>query len=168
MVQGGTALADWLSTNFANVFGDELVGATGQDVARFYQTEIFRHRSLLSLLTAKVDIEFMALTLATYFTNSNLAGEAAEAYGFNVTDTGIGTSVINVGISGAAFGVANNTDMTIMQMLLGTNALTDSPNHQTGYANVYDTNGDGRVSVSEAILRVLAHDVYSDIIRDGN
>ena len=61
--------------------------------------------------TPKVDAQFMAVAFATYFTSSNLSGgTAAQSYGFNVTDTGIGTKVVNVGSSGAAFGVADNTD----------------------------------------------------------
>ena len=167
IIEGGTDLANWLTDNFGNIFGDELVGADGADVARFYRTEIFRHRSLLSVLTAKVDIEFMSIALATYFTNSSLAGNVADAYGFNVTQTGIGTNIVNVGISGEAFGVADYTDMTIMQILSASNSLTDSPDNISGYTNVYDTDGDGRVSLSEAYLRVLAHNVYDSIIRDG-
>jgi hypothetical protein len=167
MIQGGAALAQWLTSTFSNVFGDELVGANGLDVYRFFQSELIRHRSILSLLTVKVDTEFMALALATYFTNSNLAGSVATGYGFTVTDTGIATKIVNVRGSGAAFGVANNTDMTLMQLLQATNAMTDPDDHLSGYANVYDLNGDGRINVSEALLRVLAHDVFKTIIREG-
>ena len=47
----------------------------------------------------------MTVALATYFTSSDLAGNVAADYGFNVTDTGIRTKVVNVGDSGAAFDV---------------------------------------------------------------
>lgn len=167
MIQGGAALAQWLTNTFGNVFGDELVGADGMDVYRFFQMELIRHRSILSLLTARVDTEFMALALATYFTNSNLAGDIGASAGFVVTDTGIGTNVINVGGSGEAFGVADGTSMTIMQMLQTTNAMTDPDDHLSGYANVYDLNGDGRINLSEAYLRLLAHNTFRTIIRQG-
>jgi len=168
MIQGGTGLAQWLTENFTNIFGDALVGADGLDVYRFFQSELFRHRSIWSLLTAKVDTEFMALALATYFTNHNLAGDVATAYGFNVTDTGIATKIVNVGYSGEAFGVANFTDLTIMQLLQATNSMTDPLDNLSGYANTYDQNGDGRVNASEAWLRILADNVFRRIIRQGD
>ena len=58
--------------------------------------------------TAKVDAQFMATALAVYFTDQNLAGTVAAGYGFNVTDTGLGSQVVNVGSSGAAFEVASH------------------------------------------------------------
>ena len=104
----------------------------------------------------------MSLALSTFFTSSNLSGGSVAAnYGFNVTETGIGTNVVNVGSSGAAFGVADGTDMTIMQLLVATNALTDEPDNLTGATNVYDTNGDGVIDVAEAALRDMANAIYS-------
>jgi len=167
MIEAGPALADWLTDNFGNVFGDELVGADGLDVYRFYQTELFRHRSIWSLLTAKVDMDFMGLCLATYFTDNSLGGDLAASYGFNVSDTGIATRVVNVGDSGEAFGVADDTDMTIMQLLQAANSMTDPDDLISGYTNVYDLNGDGRISLSEAYVRLLADNVFRTIIRSG-
>ncbi|MGI9519283.1 MAG: hypothetical protein ACR2NP_19690, partial [Pirellulaceae bacterium] len=99
----------------------------------------------------------------TYFTSSNLAGTVATSYGFNVTDTGIGTSIVNVGDNGDAFDVANNTNLTIMQLLLATNDLTDVPDIESGHANIYDTNGDGNIDAYEASLRTMANEIYSMI-----
>jgi len=109
----------------------------------------------------------MALALATFFTSSNLAGTVAGAYGFHVTDTGVGTKVVSVGHSGAAFGVANGTGLTIMQLLLATNNLTDHPDKLTGFASIYDLNGDGKIDKLEAALRGLANKVYSTINEQG-
>ncbi len=98
----------------------------------------------------------------------NLAGNVASSFGFNVTDTGIGTNVVNVGDNGAAFSVANGTDLTIMQLLLATNSLTDQPDSVAGFASIYDENGDGMISSAEAALRAMANIIYSDINEQGD
>ena len=105
--------------------------------------------------------------LTTYFTNVNLAGNLAEAFGFNVTATGIGTKIVNIG-SGAAFDVADNTDLTIMQLLLATNSRTDTPDGISGFAHIYDQNGDGIIDAFEASLRSQANDIYSSINEQGD
>ncbi len=143
IAQGGTQLAAWLTSNFSNVFGNTLVGATGSDVATFYREQLFKQQSKKSAGPAKVDAQFMAVALATYFTNQTLAGVVATSYGFNVTGTGIGTKIVNVGTSGAAFNVTNGSDLTIMQLLLATNSLTDQPDAFLGFAAIYDTDGNG-------------------------
>jgi hypothetical protein len=45
----------------------------------------------------------------------------AANYGFTVSGDGVGTATVNVGSNGDAFGVADNTDMTVMDLLLATN-----------------------------------------------
>lgn len=111
--------------------------------------------------------------LATFFTSSNLSGGSVAAdYGFNVTETGIGTRVVNVGSNGAAFDVADDTDMTIMSLLLATNSLTDNDgllnNDDDGYSHVYDTNGDGVLDDYEKSLRAMANNVYSALNEQGD
>jgi len=164
IAQGGTALAGWLTDNFENVFGDTFVGA---DVASFYKDQLFKQKAEKSAGPAKADAQFMAAALATYFTNSNLAGDVAADYGFNVTDTGIGTKIVDVGDKGAAFGVANGTSMTIMQLLWATNELTDQPDNLSDLARIYDLNGDGQIDAYEAALRMLANEVYAAINEQG-
>ncbi len=168
ITQGGTQLAAWLTTNFSNIFGNALAGASGSDVANFYRDQLFKQLGQKSAGPAKVDAQFMAVALATYFTSSILAGQAAVAYGFNVTDTGIGTNIVNVGTNGTAFGVANGTDLTILQLLQATDSLTDQPDSQLGFAAIYDTNGDGVISATEAALRSMANDVFSSINEAGD
>jgi hypothetical protein len=167
IAQGGTQLADWLTATFPQVFGNSLVGASGSDVAAFYRDQLFKQAGKKPAGPAKVDAQFMALALAAYFTSSSLAGNVAAAFGFNVTQTGIGTNVVNVGNSGAAFGVANGTNRTIMQLLLATNDMTDLPDSQAGFAWIYDQNGDGVVNSAEANLRALAHALYSALNDTG-
>ena len=172
--EGGTELADWLTDNFANIFGDTFVGGDGSDVASFYKNE-FLKKKLKG--TPKVDAQFMSLALATYFTSSNLSGgTVAAAYGFTVTDTGMGTKVVNVGDNGAAFGVADNTDLTIMALLLATNDFTGADNgsndgvtdtDDNSYSNVYDTNGDGLLDAADKALRAMANEVYTSINEEG-
>jgi uncharacterized delta-60 repeat protein len=167
ITQGGAQLAGWLTSNFSNVFGNTLVGASGSDVAKFYREQLFKQIGKKSAGPAKVDAQFMAVAFAAYFTSLNLAGQVAMMYGFNVTDTGIGTKIVNVGTNGAAFGVANGTDLTILQLLLATNDLTDQPDSELEFAAVYDTNGDGVISADEASLRTMANDIYSAINEAG-
>ncbi len=45
-------------------------------------------------------------------------------YDFLVTETGPGAALFNVGDSGDAFGVADNSDVAILDLLLATNART--------------------------------------------
>ena len=169
--QGGTNLAGWLTAKFGNVFGDTFadgVGDDGSEVATFFRDQLFRQKSEKSAGPAKVDAQFMAVALATYFTSSNLANDVAVDFGFNVTETGIGTKVVNVGTSGAAFNTVDGADVTIMQLLLATNALTDLPDELSGFAHIYDQDGDGQIDDAEAVLRTLANDVYSAINEQGD
>jgi hypothetical protein len=80
--------------------------------------------------------------------------------------------VVNVGSSGAAFGVADDTDMTIMAMLLATNGMTDTDgaanNDDDGYTHVYDANGDGVIDAAEKALREMANEVYTAINEGGH
>jgi uncharacterized delta-60 repeat protein len=165
---GGTALADWLTNNFPNVFGDSFVGADGSDVANFFRTELFRQKGQKTAGPAKVDAQFMGVALATFFTSRNLAGEVAAAFGFNVTDTGIGMKAVNVGSHGDAFAVADNTEMTIMQLLSATDSLTDVPDGISGFAYIYDTNGDGVIDGAESALRSSANEIFSGINEQGD
>jgi hypothetical protein len=41
----------------------------------------------------------------------------AANYGFTVNGYGLGTATVNVGSSGAAFGVADDTTMTVLDLL---------------------------------------------------
>ena len=168
---GGIELAAWLTDSFGNVFGDTF---DTQSVAGFYKDQLFKQKGKKSAGPAKVDAQFMAVAMATYFTSRNLAGSAvadvALDHGFNVTDTGIGTKLVNVGTSGAAFGndVEDHSSLTIMQLLRATYALTDVPDGQSGFAYIYDMNGDGIIDPEEAQLRSMANQIYSDINEQGD
>jgi hypothetical protein len=66
----------------------------------------------------------MATAFAVYATDSDLASTNGSQYGFIVNSAGTGAATFNVGNSGAAFGVSNNTQRTILQILTATNAQT--------------------------------------------
>ncbi len=115
-----TSLGNWLASQFPNMYGVDaadrnLTGNTNAQVAAFYVT-LFKAKG------PKIDAQVMATALAVYVTNTNLAGSIATAYGFQVSSAGTGAATFSVGTSGAAFGVANGSRMTILQILSATNA----------------------------------------------
>ena len=112
-------LGNWLAETFPNMYGD-LAGMTNAQIADLYTDTFKSNKNICG--PAKFDCQVMAVALATYVTNSSLAGTAGVKYGFLVTTYGLGDATYNVGSSGAAFGVANNTVMTVMDMLLATDA----------------------------------------------
>ena len=69
----------------------------------------------------KLDAQVLATALSVYATNATLdsTGVAAK-YGFTVSGDGVGTAAVNVGTNGDAFGVANNSTLTVMELLLAT------------------------------------------------
>ncbi|MCA9193868.1 MAG: hypothetical protein KDB03_18985 [Planctomycetales bacterium] len=170
---GGAQLVSWMNINFSNIFGSTFSdGAGGDDaaeVARLYKDEFFRKKLQGS---SKVDAQFMALALSTFFTSSNLSGgNTAAVYGFNVTETGIGTKVVNVGASGAAFNLPDHSDATIMSLLLATNNLTGADTDSDAsedYSHVYDLDGDGILDDYEKSLREMANFLYSLINESGD
>jgi hypothetical protein len=80
------------------------------------------YQSLLNNSATKLDAEVLATALNVFATTSSLGGTAATKYGFTVTAAGLGVATANVGSNGAAFGVPNNTTLTVMQILLQANA----------------------------------------------
>jgi hypothetical protein len=112
-----TALANWLALNFPNLYGsgakgNNLFGKKNSDVATFY----------LGLFNgSKVDAEVLAAALNVYASTRSLGGTTAQAYGFTVSDTGLGARSYNVGADGAAFGVPNKAVLNVYQLLKAAN-----------------------------------------------
>jgi hypothetical protein len=111
-----TRLGDWLAATLPNIFGaqagdNNLAGKTNDLVASAFQQRFV-------VKGAKLDAQLMAAALSIYATNSSLGGAWAAVYGFTVTDYGLGNSTYDVGSSGEAFGVANNTRLAVMDILL--------------------------------------------------
>jgi hypothetical protein len=114
-----TALGNWLAASFPNLYGpstgaNSLGGKTNAQVASYFQ-------SLFALGGSQVQAQVLAVGLNVYATTSALGGTAAAAYGFTVSATGLGARSFSVGRDGAAFGVANNTTLTVYQLLLAVN-----------------------------------------------
>jgi hypothetical protein len=117
-----TNLGTWLATNFPNLWGaqagpNNLAGKTNAQVAAFYLTKF-------NVKGQKLDAQILATAFATYVTNNTLAGAAAVKYGFKVDSLGTASATVNVGSSGAAFGVANNSTLTVWQILQATDRLS--------------------------------------------
>jgi hypothetical protein len=71
----------------------------------------------------KLDAQVLATALSVYVTNATLdPTQVAASYGFTVSGDGAGTATANVGSNGNAFGVANNTTRTVMDLLLAADA----------------------------------------------
>lgn len=154
-----TQLGSWLAATFPNMYG-MLDGVSNTDVASHYKSLFGRNGQSSPGGPPKVDAQIMATALAVYVTNQSLAGNTATAYGFQVTQFGVGTRTFNVGIRGAAFGVANNSSLSVMDLLLAVNARSHN-------GLLYDTNGDGVVSAGEAGQRTMANDLFSLINEAG-
>jgi hypothetical protein len=117
----GTQLGDWLAATFPHMFGassgtNNVAGKSNADVALFFQARFV-------VKGQKLDAQVLATALNVYVTDGTLdsTGVAAQ-YGFTVAGNGVATATFNVGANGAAFGVADNTVMTVMDLLLAADA----------------------------------------------
>ena len=154
--ESSTQFGDWLAATFPNIYGalagaNDLTGATNAEVASFYR-DIFRAKKVKGSGPAKVDPQAMAVAIAIYVTNESLAGTVAQSYGFITSANGVGGMLFNVGSSGAAFGVADNTDLTVIDIML---AVDD----QAVLGVLYD---------GDAFLRQLANEVLTAINEQGD
>src|SRR5262249_38614542 len=127
---------NWLATNFPYLYGahssHNLTGKTNADVAALFL-------QFFNVSGMKTDAQILGGALAVYVTNSNLAGNTAASYGFNVSSTGTGSRTYNVGSNGTAIGLMNNTSYTIMQLLQQANL--DKKNgtfNATAFNDIFD------------------------------
>jgi hypothetical protein len=121
-----THLAQWLATTFPNLYGagagpySMVSGSTyltNAQVAQHYNTYFFGASG------QKTNAQVLAVALAVYSTTSGLSGGTMAAqYGFTVNSCGTGEATYNIGCNGAAFGAANNTVLTVDQILAYTNS----------------------------------------------
>jgi uncharacterized delta-60 repeat protein len=120
---GGTStqLGDWLAATFPHMFGalsgsNDLAGQNNATVASFFQSRFV-------VKEQKLDAQVLATALAVYVTDGTLDNTGVGTqYGFVVGGNGVATATVNVGSNGAAFGVADNTTMTVMDLLLAADA----------------------------------------------
>jgi len=153
-----TQLGHWLASTFPNMYG-ALDGMTNAQIAAYYKA-LFA-RTINTNGPPKVDAQVLATALAVYVTDQTLAGTTAVAYGFQVSATGVGTRTFNVGNNGAPFGVANNSSLSVMDLLLAVDARSHN-------GLLYDQNGDGHISSDEASFRTMANNVFTGINEAGD
>jgi hypothetical protein len=134
-----TALGNWLAASFPNLYGasagaNSLAGKTNAQVAAYFQALFSLGGTAVpaqgtswgqpsGLGGTMVQAEVLATALSVYATTNSLGGTAGVAYGFTVSATGLGARCFNVGADGAAFGVANNSTLTVYGLLLAVNKL---------------------------------------------
>lgn len=116
-----TQLGDWLAATLPNLYGagagnSNLAGKSNAAVAALFQKDFL-------MKGVKLDAEVLATALSVYATNATLdSTQAALKYGFSVSGNGLGTSTVNVGSNGDAFGVANYSTETVLDLLRASDA----------------------------------------------
>lgn len=175
-----TLLSHWLAVTFPNMYGagagaNNLEGKTNAQVAEFYkQVFLNSERANMAGGSPKLEARTLALAFAAYVTNQTLVEfryisddpehptvdpalkSIPESYGFMVSEYGVGACTFNVGTNGEAFGVANGTEVVVMDILRATDARTVN-------GVLYDLGGDGQWNELEILLRRLANQVYGAI-----
>jgi hypothetical protein len=117
-----TSLGNWLAASFPHLYGSSadptnpyetnLAGLTNAQVAGFY-VKLFGAGGL-----NKTYAQIMAVALGAYATDATLAGgNYAQSFGFTMHAGGNGTDLYNVGSSGSALGLANNTSYAVLSLL---------------------------------------------------
>jgi probable HAF family extracellular repeat protein len=116
-----TQLGDWLAATFPHMFGAQsgssnLAGKSNADVAALFQSRFV-------VKDQKLDAQVLATALSVYVTDGTLDDTGVGTqYGFIVGGNGVAAATFNVGGNGDAFGVANNTVMTVLDFLLAADA----------------------------------------------
>jgi hypothetical protein len=107
---GSKTLGQWLATTLPNLYGP----STSHDMTNWNNNKVANY---LQLPLDGWEAQVLATALNVYATTSSLGGNAGLTYHFTVSDTGLGARSYSVGMDGAAFGVANNTTMTVNDLL---------------------------------------------------
>src|SRR5262249_16937744 len=103
------------AATFGHIFGG-LAGKDNAAAAALFQQDFVQKGQ-------KLDAQVLATALSVYATNATLDNtQAAAGYGFKVAGDGGGTASVKGGLNGAAFGVVDNTTMTVMDLLLAADA----------------------------------------------
>jgi hypothetical protein len=134
--QTPTALGNWLAQNFSNVYGssgpNNMAGKTNAQVAAFF-LQLYNNPAQTAAAQA------LATALNVYASATSLGGDAGTAFQFDVTDAGLGAADFNVLTYGSAFGVANNTTLTVWQILQATNSKSKNDVLYNGVASMLST-----------------------------
>ena len=147
------ALGNWLASNFPNLFGcsnpytsgtlsqygaASFAGLTNAQVAAVYQN-LWTPNGV----TKNTYAQAFAVALGIYADTSALGGNStAQSFGFTVSTVGGSPATYNVASNGAAFGVANNTNLSVVSVLQNL-AANFSPASGTFFSNNQTLTGDG-------------------------
>ena len=146
-VSTNTALGTWLAATYPNLFGGSILGnKTNTTVAAKYMT-------YYNASGQKNSAQVMATALNVYASTLGLGGGYSSTYGFVPTAAGLGAATFDVGNNGAAFGVSNNSTISVDQMLLAVNSNASNGvlyNNVTSllndcYNELGQVNGDGGI-----------------------
>lgn len=163
-----TQLGAWLAATLPNMYGASagacsLAGKTNAEVAGIYTSLFKRNANTSPGGPPKLDAQVLAVALAVYVTDADLAGTTAVSYGFSVTEHGVGVSTFDVGdVNRAAFGLwaSESTVLSVMDILLATDSLAHD-------GLLYDQNGNHQIDSIEQALRTRANEVYTAINEHG-
>ena len=158
------ALGKWLANTFPDMYSHVLVNGTYVNFANLTNAQIawFFVNCDYNVYSAKLNTQVLAAAFNCYATSTNLCGGTyASAYGFTTSANGSGYDLINVGSNGAAFGVANYSNISILQALNAADA--DAVNGNL-YATSEVING---VYYSSTTLQNMALTVFTNINNTG-
>ena len=134
--QTPTGLGNWLAQNFSNIYGssgpNNMAGKTNSQVAAFF-LQLFKNPARTT------DAQVLATALNVYASTTALGGEAGTFYQFDVTDPGLGAANFSVLSYGSAFGVSNNTTLTVWQILQATNSKSKNDVLYNGVSSMLST-----------------------------
>ncbi|HLJ97953.1 MAG TPA: PKD domain-containing protein, partial [Gemmataceae bacterium] len=116
----GQTLGQWLATTYPNLYG---ASNGAPNLSLFTDGQIGSYFQSLFLVSkgTGLDAEVLATALEIFATTESLGGTTAQTHGFTVTSNGLGAYSWNIGPSGQAFDVPNNTTLDVYQILMGAN-----------------------------------------------
>ncbi len=156
-----TEMGNWLASNFQNIFGHTSGSLSTLNKTNSQVAEVFKKQ--FNVKDQKLNAQVMAVALAIYVTDSDLAGGTyAEAYGFTVDALGTGAATFNVGNAGVALGVENGSILTVREIL-------DRTNDFAWQGILWDLNQNGKVNTGEEQdMRNLANELFTAINETGD
>ncbi len=144
-----TRLGQWLCQQFPNLFG------SGGCMCMMNSNGSYYMNSQIAQAYGKcssTNQQILSSALSIYCTSINLCGSSAGSlalkYGLNTSGTGEGGDNYSVGSNGSAFGVSNNCQLSVLQLLQNLNSCTaHGSNPSSGACSVFSSiNSAGRVT----------------------
>jgi hypothetical protein len=145
-----TGLGNWLSTTFANIYGKNcgafnMTAKTNSQVWQIFQTLVNQCGT-----SGQCAAQVLVCAFNCYVTNSTLCSTVACNYGFTVCAGGSGNCMFNVWDYGQAAGAANNTVMSVMQIVLYCNTRAVNGSLYNGNTNLQSQADDLFTAINQA------------------